>query len=47
MHPRDIIYFSAYALSGLVLPFSSFFFTLLEHYGLQFQHLLLHSIVLV
>jgi hypothetical protein len=47
MHPRDIICFSAYALSGLVLPFSSFFFMLLEHYGLQFQHLLLHSIVLV
>jgi hypothetical protein len=36
-----------YALSRLVLPFSSFFFTLLEWYGLQLHHMLLHSIMLV
>jgi hypothetical protein len=36
-----------YALSRLVFPFSSFFFTLLEWYGLQLHHMLLHSIMLV
>jgi hypothetical protein len=30
-----------------MLPFSSFFFTLLETYGLQLHHLLPHSITLV
>jgi hypothetical protein len=34
-HPSDFIYFSSYALAGLVLPLSSFFLVLLEHYGLQ------------
>jgi hypothetical protein len=34
MQPSDFVYFSTYALSGLVLSFSSFFFTLLEHYSL-------------
>jgi hypothetical protein len=43
----DFIYFSVYALAGLVSSFSSFFLVLLEHYGLQLQHLSLHSITLV
>jgi hypothetical protein len=30
-----------------VLSFSSFFFTLMEYYGLQLQHLSSHSITLV
>jgi hypothetical protein len=45
--PGDFVYFSAYAQAGLVPPFSSFFLVLLEHYGLQLQHLLPHSITLV
>jgi hypothetical protein len=47
MRPGDFIYFLAYALAGLVPPLSSFFFILLEHYRLQLQHLLLHSITQV
>jgi hypothetical protein len=47
MRPGDFIFFSAYALSGLVLPLSSFFLMLLEHHGLQLQHLSPHSIMLV
>jgi hypothetical protein len=43
----EFIFFTVYALSRLVLPFSSFFFTLLEWYGLQLHHMLLHSIMLV
>jgi hypothetical protein len=35
MKPSDFVYFSAYALFGLVLPFSSFFFTVLEYYNVQ------------
>jgi hypothetical protein len=46
-HPGDFIYFSSYTLSGLLPPLSSFFLVLLEHYGLQLQHLSLHSITLV
>jgi hypothetical protein len=34
MQPGDFIYFSLYALSGLVPPLSSFLMQL-EHYGLQ------------
>jgi hypothetical protein len=45
--PGDFIYFSAYALAGLMPLFSSFFLVLLEYYGLQLQHLLPHSITLV
>jgi hypothetical protein len=30
MHPSDFVYFSAYALFGLMIPFSSCFFMLLE-----------------
>jgi hypothetical protein len=41
------MHFTAYALVGLVHMFSSFFFTLLETYGLQLQHLMPHSITLV
>jgi hypothetical protein len=40
----EFIFFSSYALSGLVLPF---FFTLLETYGLQLHHLSPDSITLV
>jgi hypothetical protein len=47
MWPGDFIYFASYTLSELVLSFSSFLFTLLEHYGLQLQHLSPHSITLV
>jgi hypothetical protein len=35
MRPGDFVFFTVYALSGLVLPLSSFFHTLLEYYGLQ------------
>jgi hypothetical protein len=45
--PGDFVYFLAYALAGLMPPFSSFFLILLEHYGLQLQHLSPHSIMLV
>jgi hypothetical protein len=44
--PSDFVYFSSYALAGLVLPLSSFL-VLLEHYELQLQHLSPHSITLV
>jgi hypothetical protein len=40
----DFIYFSVYALAGLIPVFSSLFFMLLEHYGLQLQHLSSYSI---
>jgi hypothetical protein len=43
----DFVYFSVYALAGLVPPFSSFFLMVLEHYGLHLQHLSPHSITLV
>jgi hypothetical protein len=46
-HPGDFVYFSAYAMAGLMLPFSSFSLVLLEHYGLQLQQRSLHSIMLV
>jgi hypothetical protein len=45
--PIDFVYFSVYALAGLVPSFSSFFLVLLEHYGLHLQHLSPHSITLV
>jgi hypothetical protein len=45
--PGDFVYFSTYALAGLVPPFSSFFLVLLVHYRLQLQHLSPHSITLV
>jgi hypothetical protein len=44
-HSGDFVYFSSYALVGLVPPLS--FLVLLEHYGLQLQHLSPHSIMLV
>jgi hypothetical protein len=47
MGPGDFVFFTAYALAGLVPPLSSFFLTLLEYYGLQLQHLSLNSITLV
>jgi hypothetical protein len=36
----EFIFFTPYTLARLVLPFSSFFFMLLEWYGLQLHHLL-------
>jgi uncharacterized membrane protein len=44
--PGDFIFFSSYALAGLVPPLSSFL-VLLGHYELQLQHLSSHSITLV
>jgi hypothetical protein len=43
----DFVFFSAYALAGLVPPVSSFFLMLLEFYGLQLQHLSPNSLTLV
>jgi hypothetical protein len=42
----EFFFFTSYAMSRLILPFSSFF-TLLETYGVQLHHLLPHSIMLV
>jgi hypothetical protein len=47
MWPGDFVFFTAYALAGLVPPLSSFFLMLLEYYGLQLQHLSPNSIALV
>jgi hypothetical protein len=47
MRPGDIVFFAVYALTGLVPPLSSFFLMLLEHYGLQLQHLSPNFIALV
>jgi hypothetical protein len=47
MRPGDFVFFTAYALVGLVPPLSSFFLTLLEYYELQLQHLSSNSIALV
>jgi hypothetical protein len=47
LRSSEFIFFTSYALSRLVLPFSSFFFTLLETYDLQLHHLSPHSIALV
>jgi hypothetical protein len=46
--PGEFIFFTSYALAGLTLSMSSFFFfTLLENYGLQLHHLSPHSFTLV
>jgi hypothetical protein len=45
MRLGDIVFFAAYALTGLVPPLS--FLMLLEYYGLQLQHLSPNSIALV
>jgi hypothetical protein len=47
MRPDNFIYFSSYGLSGLMSLLFSFFLMLLEHYGLQLQHLSPHSITLL
>jgi hypothetical protein len=47
LQSNEFIFFTVYALSRLVLPLSSFFFTLLEWYDLQLHHMSLHSIMLV
>jgi hypothetical protein len=44
---REFVFFSCYAVAGLVPPVSSFLLMLLEFYGVQLQHLSLHSFVLV
>jgi hypothetical protein len=44
---REFFFFSCYAMARLVPLVPSFLLTLLELYGLQLQHLLLHSFVLV
>jgi hypothetical protein len=43
----EFILFNSYITYGLALPISSFFFLLLEEFGLQLQHLTPHSILLV
>jgi hypothetical protein len=45
--PSEFIFFTSYALARLALPFSSFFFMLLENYDLQLHHLSPHSFTLV
>jgi hypothetical protein len=47
MKPGDFVFFSEYALAGLVPSLSSIFLTLLEFFGLQLQHLSPNSITLV
>jgi hypothetical protein len=47
MRPGDFVFFTVYALVGLVPSLSSFFLTLLEYYGLQLQHLSPNFIALV
>jgi hypothetical protein len=46
-HPGNFVYFSVYALAGLMPPLSSFSLMLLEHYGIQLQQRSPHSIMLV
>jgi hypothetical protein len=45
--PGEFIFFSCCVVARLVLPVSSFWLMLLEFYGIQLQHLSLHSFVLV
>jgi hypothetical protein len=47
LQPDEFVFFASYALAGHTFPASSFLFTLLENYGLQLQHLSLHSFTLV
>jgi hypothetical protein len=47
MRPGDVIFFAAYALTGLVPPLSFFFLTMPKYYGLQLQDLSPNSIALV
>jgi hypothetical protein len=47
MRPGDFVFFTAYALAGLVPPLSSSFLTLLEYYGLELLHLSPNSIALL
>jgi hypothetical protein len=44
---EEFILFNSYITCGLAPPISSFFLLLLEEFGLQLQHLTLHSILLV
>jgi hypothetical protein len=41
----EFILFTSYISCGLALPILPFFLLLLEEFGLQLQHLLLHSIL--
>jgi hypothetical protein len=47
LQPGEFVYFSCYAVTGLVLSTSSFVFMLLEFYGLQLHHLSPHYLILV
>jgi hypothetical protein len=47
MRLGDFIFFTAYAMVGLVPPLSSFFLTMQEYYRLQLHHLSPNSIALV
>jgi hypothetical protein len=47
IQPGEFVFFACYAAAGLAPPVSSFLFMLVEFYGLQLQHLSLHSFVLV
>jgi hypothetical protein len=47
MRSGDFVFFTAYALAGLLPPLSSFFLTLLEYYRLQLQYLSPNSIAMV
>jgi hypothetical protein len=43
----EFVFFCCFSTAGLMLPVSSFLLTPLEFYGIQLQHLSLHSFVLV
>jgi hypothetical protein len=47
LQPGEFVFFTSYAMAGLVPPMFSFLFTLLEYYGLQLQHLSPHFLALV
>jgi hypothetical protein len=47
LQPGEIVFFSCYAVAGLVLPMYPFLLSLLEFYGLQLHHLSPHSLILV
>jgi hypothetical protein len=47
LQPGESVFFSCYAVAGLVLSVLSFLYMLLGFYGLQLQHLSPHSLILV
>jgi hypothetical protein len=46
LQPGEFVFFSCYAVVGLVPPMPSFIFTLLEFYRLQLYHLSPHTLIL-